>query len=287
MVPALVCQRTDMEGWRDMRTIKLRSLSAVVIVMMLLLWGSTTVHATLSISPAYVELALDKGRPSGQFQITNVGDSEERYRIKAIHFLFLEDGGFREIPPDDRSLAQWVRFNPKEFVLPPKSRQTVRFTVNTRGKLQTGEYWGAMELESLKTTHGRGKDAAGRELSIEVIPTILVPIFGKVGTVRYQATLKETRIVTSEKGEIVESQIANTGQGRLFIGGTYEIADSSGQSVASGILGRAYVLPGAERKFAVPLAVPLLAGQYILRVEYSSTGLEAPMFRETTLTRTP
>lgn len=258
----------------------------MTIVLLLLQVGSPA-HATLSIAPAYVELALDKGRPSGQFLITNVGDVEERYRIKAIHFLFLEDGGFREIPPDDRSLAQWVRFNPKEFVLPPKSRQTIRFNVTPRGKLQQGEYWAAMELESLKTTHGKGKDAAGRELTIEVIPTILVPIFGKVGAVHYQAVLKETRIVAGEKGDLLESMIANSGQGRLFIGGQYEIADAGGRSVEKGSMGRAYVLPGADRRFTVPLKSPLAAGQYTVKVEYSSAEIEAPLVQETALTRKP
>lgn len=270
-----------------MRIIKPRSISAAVMVIMLILWASTTVHATLSISPAYVELTLDKGRPSGQFQITNIGDSEERYRIKAIHFLFLEDGGFREIPPNDRSLAQWIRFNPKEFVLPSRSRQTVRFTVSPRGKLQPGEYWAAMELESLKTTHGTGKDAKGRQMSIEVIPTILVPIFAKNGTVRYELSLKETRIVAGEHGDQIVSLITNVGEGRLFLVGQYEIADAAGKTVTKGDLGRAYVLPGADRIFSVPLEATLPTGQYTVKVEYSSAGIRSPVTQETTLIRTP
>lgn len=248
----------------------------IVIVIAIPSWRGS-LQAALSISPAFIELPLDKGRPGGQFIITNVGDEEERYRIRAIHFLFMEDGGLREVPPDEHSIAPWVRFNPKELTLKPKTKQTVRFVIAPNSTLHTGEYWGAMELESLKTTFGKGEDAGGRKLSIEVIPTILVPIFGTVGNVRYQAASKGARIVTMENRKVIESLITNTGEGRLFLTGEFEIINASGQSVEKGSLGQAYVLPGADRKFKVPIGTSLPDGQYTINVKYSSTGLGEPV----------
>ncbi|HSR09864.1 MAG TPA: hypothetical protein VLS90_00360 [Thermodesulfobacteriota bacterium] len=106
----------------------------------------------LSISPAFVEVSLDKGRPAGQFTIANLGEEEERYRIRAIHFTFMRDGGVRYVEPDERSLAPWIKFNPTEFVIGPKERRAVRYVIAPKGKLRPGEYWAGMELESLRTT---------------------------------------------------------------------------------------------------------------------------------------
>lgn len=261
---------------------KARRSIFVFLLTFLLLFSlrSGELWASLSISPAYVELTLDKGRPAGQFSITNLGDGEERYRIRAMHFTFSTDGGLREIPPDENSLVSWIKFNPKEFTLPPKTKQTIRFVVTPHGKLRPGEYWAAMELESLKTTFAKGKDGGGRELSIEVVPSILVPIFGKSGRVIYRAALKEARVTKSDKGSAIATLFANTGDGRVFVTGQYEIVDATGKVVEEGPLGKAYVLPRAERRFTTPVKGGFPAGNYTVRVHYTSQQLQEPISEE-------
>ncbi len=234
----------------------------------------------LSIAPAYVEVSLDKGRPAGQFNIANLGEEEERYRIRAIHFAFLKDGSIRRIEPDERSLAPWIKFNPTEFVLGPKSRRAIRYVITPQGTLRPGEYWAAMELESLKTTVANANDEAGREYRIEVIPSILVPMFGIVGKVHYQGMLKEVQVAPNEGGQAIQLLIGNTGEGRLVVGGEYEIRNSSGQEVQKGSLTRAYVLPGSEQIFSRQLESKLAEGNYKVRVQCRSPQLKQPMEKE-------
>jgi hypothetical protein len=236
--------------------------------------------AGLSIAPAYVEVSLDKGRPAGQFSIANLGDVEERYRIRAIHFTFTKDGSVRRIEPDEHSLAPWIKFNPTEFVLAPKSRRSIRYVITPQGKLRTGEYWAAMELESLKTTVANAKDEGGREFRIEVIPSILVPMFGTVGKVRYQGILKEIQVVSNEGGQAIQLLIGNTGEGRLVVGGEYEIRNRSGEEVQKGSLTRAYVLPGTEQFFSGQLKSNLAEGNYKVRVQCHSPQLKQPIEKE-------
>ena len=234
----------------------------------------------LSIAPAYVEVSLDKGRPAGQFMISNLGEEEERYRIRAVHFTFTKDGSVRNIEPDEHSLAPWIKFNPTEFVLTPKSRRAVRYVITPQGKLRPGEYWAAMELESLKTTVANAKDEGGREYRIEVIPSILVPMFGTVGKVRYQGTLKEIQVVPHEGGQAIQLLIENTGEGRLVVGAQYEIRNSSGEEVQKGSVARAYVLPGSEQFFFRQLETNLPEGNYKVRVQCNSPQLKQPMEKE-------
>ena len=234
----------------------------------------------LSIAPAYVEVSLDKGRPAGQFMIANLGEEEERYRIRAIHFTFMKDGSVRRMEPDERSLAPWIKFNPTEFTLGPKSRRAIRYVIAPQGKLRPGEYWAAMELESLKTTVANAKDEGGREFRIEVIPSILVPMFGTFGNVRYGGILKEVQLAPNETGQAIHLLVGNTGEGRLVVGGEYEIRDSSGAEVQKGSLAKAYVLPGLEQVFSRQLGANLPEGNYKVRVQCRSPQLKQPMEKE-------
>jgi len=255
----------------------MRYISTIRALLLLapFLLSSSPAHASISISPAFVEVDLEKGRPSGQFEITNAGEEEQRYRINAIHFIFLREGGLREVPPDERSLAPWIRFNPREFVLPPKTRQVVRFVVTPKGALKNGEYWAAMELESLKTTVGRSKDKSGHEFNIEVIPSIIVPIFGKSGDVVHAGEIREAKLVTSGNSRAVETFVANKGSGRLFVTGEYQVTDASGKVVEKGPLGHGYILRGMERRFVAPLKDPAAAGDVV--ISYKALELDKPL----------
>jgi len=255
-------------------------LACSLVLLVLLVFPLQGRGSGLSISPAYVEVSLDKGRPAGQFSIANLGEEEERYRIRAIHFTFQKDGSVRRIEPDERSLAPWIKFNPTEFILGPKSRRAIRYVVTPPGKLRPGEYWAAMELESLKTTVANAKDEGGREYRIEVIPSILVPMFGKVGNVRYGGVLKEMQVAPNETGQAIQLLVGNTGEGRLVVGGKYEIRDSSGVEVQKGSMTRAYVLPGSEQIFSHQLETNLPEGNYKVWVQCHSPQLKQPMEKE-------
>jgi hypothetical protein len=249
----------------------------VLALLPILSFLAGTVLADLTITPAYVELNLDKGVPSGVFQIANTGDAEVRYRINAASFNFDSDGGTQLIDPDERSMAPWIVFSPKEFTLAPNSQQKVRFAVSPKGKLRTGEYWAAMELESLDAATHKSLDEKGREMSVKVISSVVVPIFGKVGNVRYRGMSKEMKVVSNGKEKTLEAWVANTGEGRLFLEGKYEIVSDSGKVIENGDLGRAYVLPGGNIKFSVAVKTEMETGTYTIKVRYHSTQLERPI----------
>lgn len=233
--------------------------------------------AMVTISPAFLEISLDKGRPAGQFTITNTGDETERYRINTAHFVFGETGNLQMIPPDRNSLAPWVKFNPKEFSLPPKSNVKVRFTIVPKAKLEDREYWAAMELESLKTNITSGKDAAGRTMTLEVIPAIIVPIFATNGKIRHACRILDVVLKPGEPSLLLETRLVNAGTGHLALSGRYRISDASGTLVDEGKLGGDYVLAGATRVFTQTLQKKIAPGEYLVSVEYKAPQLEKPV----------
>ncbi len=239
-----------------------------------------TAAAAVSISPALVEIALDRGRPAGQFVITNAGDEMARYRINAVHFVFGEDGNLKMVPPDRNSLAPWMKFNPRELSIPPQSNMVVRFTIVPKQKLDEREYWGAMELESLKANVAKSTDAAGRTMTLEVIPAIVVPVFGTCGKIRGACTISDIVLKTEVTPQVLETRVVNTGTGHLDLAGTVSIADAAGNVLEEREIDGAYVLAGSSRLFTRALQKPLPRGEYVIRVSWAAKRLTKQVVRE-------
>jgi hypothetical protein len=242
-------------------------------------------RAGVKISPAYVEVELDKGRPSGSFEITNTGKEPERYRANAIFFTLNEKGGLVRPTDSPFSIAPMVKFNPAEFEVPGNSTRQIRFIILTRGKLQPGEYWAGMEVESLQAQTVKGKDEGGREFNIKVVPSVLVPIFGKVGKVKYAGKMGEIQLAGS--GETPELSIVaiNEGEGRLVCNATYEVLDTAGKVVQEGQLGKSYVFRGSKTTLS-NFIKPLSAGEYVVKIKTTSAQLSEPLLAETKVTWT-
>ncbi len=249
-----------------MRTIKILLTS----LLLMLLAAPGVVQAGIAVKPANVVLPLDTGRPSGRFVVANNGDTEERFRINATHFAYSPNGALQVVAPDGRSLAPWVKFNPKEFVLPPNSKRAVRFVIVPRGTLSPGEYWGAMELESLDYKETTTHDKDGRQITVKVIPSVLVPIYGTVGEVQYQATIEGINIIESTEGPALSVRFANVGGGRLMMKGSFTIVDTENRTLFSGKLPSGLILPGNHRYFNSLLEGTLESGDYKLSIDYGA-----------------
>ncbi len=236
-----------------------------------LLW-SHAADGALSISPAFLEVSFERGRPSGQFIITNTGSEAVRYRIMASHFTYGSSGNFSLVPPDENSLAPWIKFNPKELSLAPKTSQRVRFVVVPRGKLREQVYWGAMELESLEANIATSKDRHGRVMNLAVIPAIVVPIFGVNGDVRYDFQVKEISTQATDQGFQFQVTIVNSGSGHLLLDGHYELIDPAGKVLVDGRFVHSYIMPESTVHYARTIKSDLRKGRYTLEVYCKAKG---------------
>lgn len=241
-------------------------------------WGS------ISISPALVSVDLNQGRPSGKFVITNKSGQEKRYRIQVVHFRFSPTGGLGIINPDERSLATWIKFNPREFSLPGNSKRIIRYAIVPRGKLSKKTYWAAMELESLDANEIKSKVDENSSYSIKAIPSILVPIFGTVGDVEYSGVVDDVGLNPTEEGLEVTVKVVNVGEGRLALRGIYQVLSTSGELVAQDTLASGLVLPENSRLMMTRIPTEnIAAGNYKLRIAYELVGTDKQMIKEVPL----
>jgi hypothetical protein len=247
------------------------------------LW-SGVLQADIAIKPAFVEVNLDEGRPAGTFLISNLGDKEERFRVNALYFNYTEEGGLKKSQKGDYSLASWIRFNPRELTLAPGTQRAVRFAILPRGKLGAGEYWAAMELESLAVNEVVSKDEkSGRSVKLKVMTTVVAPIFGTVGKTSYAGEVKDIQVQVENGAAVLKALIAATGSGRLQVKGDYAIIDASGKTVDSSPFAAGYVFRGTQRWFTRTITADVPKGEYTVKVSVESPHLEQPVVKEATI----
>jgi len=244
--------------------------------------------AGISLTPSFVSVKMDSGkkRVSGKFEIANTGDTEERYRVKANHFVFHEDGSFSVMKPDANSLASWIKFNPKEFNLQPNSKRVVRYTIIPKVKAEDGHYWGVMELESLVPIAHTQK-IEETNLTINFAQSILVPMYAAVGDLAYKGEVVSAKI---DKGDVdgeklLKITIANRDNGALFLSGKYKLVSSSGEIVHEDKLSGGVILPAMKREYLTKISPEVEAGQYSMLVEYFSPDLKEKLTKELTFNR--
>lgn len=260
----------------------LNSLLALAVSLFFLSLPQVSL-ADISLTPSFVNVKMGSGkkRLSGKFEIVNTGDTEERYRVKANHFLFHEDGSFSVLEPDENSLASWIKFNPKEFNLQPNTKRVVRYTIIPKIKAADGLYWGVMELESLVPI-AKTQKIGETNLTINFAQTVLVPMFASIGDLGYRGELENIKLEPGDvKGQkLLKVTIANRDQGALFMTGEYKLVSSSGEIVHEDVLSGGVILPDMKREYLTQLNPQIDAGQYRMLVEYSSPDLKEKLTKE-------
>ena len=250
-----------------------------VLIGICLLTG--TLQADIAIQPAFVEVNMDEGRPAGVFMVSNLGDKEERFRVNAVHFTYTEQGALTRSATGANSLAPWIRFNPRELTLAPGTRRAVRFAVVPRGKLDTGEYWAAMELESLAVNEVVSKnEKTGKAVKLRSVSSILAPVFGTVGKTSYEGQIKDLQVQVENGAVALKALIAATGTGRLGVKGEYAIVDAAGKVMDGGPFGGTYVLRGGQRWVKKTIGADIPKGEYSARVSLQAAHLEQPLVKE-------
>jgi hypothetical protein len=259
------------------------ALTAAALIAICLPAGA--LRANIAIKPAFVEVNMDEGRPSGMFLVSNLGDKEERFRVNALYFSYSEEGALKKSQAGDYSLAAWIRFNPRELTLAPGTQRAVRFAIVPRAKLTEGEYWAAMELESLAVNEVLSKDEkSGRSVKLKVLTTIVAPIFGTVGKTSYAGKVEDVQVDVENGAIVLKTLVAATGNGRLGIKGNYELVDTAGNVVDSGPFGAGYIFRGCQRWFNHTMGAKIPKGEYTARISIEAPHLEQPIVKEVPVT---
>jgi hypothetical protein len=235
-----------------------------VLLCATLLLTPIMAQANLGARPAYLFVNLEKQNPSGTFTISNLSDEEQTYRARAIHFEIQENGSIFPVAPDEYSLADWIKFNPKEFTLPPKSSRAVRFTiVRNIQKLKAREYWGAIEFTPLTGSNFSKEDGNGHTMEFKVITALLIPIYGEMPDISYNGQIKNITADQSKGRLRLSAMIKNSGEGGLRANGSWQIFEKGTGALVKQIPTSSFlVLPQQKRNLETYIDELLPIGNY-------------------------
>tara|TARA_R110002167_G_scaffold15034_3_gene60502 strand:+ start:4554 stop:5357 length:804 start_codon:yes stop_codon:yes gene_type:complete len=236
-------------------------------LLLAMLLFTCQVQASLSVKPAFLHMDLTKRNPSGVFTIANLSDEEQVYRARAMHFIVTESGTLMPADENEFSLAHWIKFNPKEFTLPPKSSRKVRFSVVNRTLSEPREYWGAIEFTPLKYTIMNSEDAYGHKMQVKVLSRILVPIYGLNDGINFSGSALNLRGINSNDMLQLSALIDNDGDGVLRLQGLWQVFRQGESEPLQHVDVKSFiVLPKLKRQMRAQLEQPLPPGNYELEL---------------------
>ncbi|MDD5491566.1 MAG: hypothetical protein PHV60_02660, partial [bacterium] len=180
-----------------------------------------------------------------------------------------------------RSLAKWIKFNPTEFVLPPKTSRIVRYYIIPQGKLKEREYWCAIQFVPLKGQKITSKDKEGRDLKLEVLSVILVPIYGLVDGTKFSGELTTLEAKQDKDKLQMLFKVKNSNEGVLRLSGTCQILDSEGKIVKEVPVKNVAVFPKIERSNSVYIDEKLAPGKYTVKLILRNKEEKISLARET------
>lgn len=235
-------------------------LSAGLLLVLSLM--SQSVLASISIQPAFLKVELNDKNPSGSFVVTNQSKEAQRFRAKALHFQLSRSGSISPTQADEYSLAKWVKFNPKEFTLPPNSSRKIRFSIIKKHSGKPREYWGAIEFTPLTDVKYSAENEK-KKMQFRIVTKILVPIYGAMEGIEYAASLSDVQAAKDKQKTRLSVVIENNGDGILRLYGDGKLVDkNTGETLLNVPIKKVVVLPRQSRKLDVFAPEQVGAGEY-------------------------
>lgn len=232
----------------------------------------------------FTGLRLD-GKPVNEsIRLFNFKEEPVTVKVSVHNWTTDKDNKVKIIPPDSRSLDQWMVVNPLRFTVPPKKSYLVRFSILPSEKPAPGEYRAIIYFteeppanDTLKTMAGRTRFRIGTGIYAIAEPT------------KKQAILHSLRLDNNR----LYADIQNTGNCHVRFRGKYVVwekrsfpgvkkfdklfkADQE-ETAPEGFAGKGHlnrfpILPGTRRTIVTTLPLIKKKGTYIVAVKDTLAG---------------
>ena len=237
----------------------------IIFLLLVLIISSSLVNASVRVEPARIILSSKLGaRSTGVINVINNGEEEVLLQAYLYDWLVDNQEGISILEPEtlDSSLSNYIKFNPRSFILGPGEQQKVRFTIASPQDLDR-ELRGIVFFE--------------REISYEegtgarVLTQIGTVIYLIPENVEYGFKLKEARFSTKndDGNQSCMLIMENIGKAHLRFILDYKIIDSNSKLIEESSITNKVLLPGYERGLVFNFNNQLASGDYKLLLNYS------------------
>ncbi len=158
------------------------NFSKSIIPVLIATWGIIgsslpikSAYAGLFLSPMYLKMESQQGQSKGVLQVGNTSSKPIRVRLSVTAFTYNENGVFQrrsseEIVNSNSALAHdltpYLRYSPREMVIPGNSSRRVRLISLLPPSLPEGEYRTAIFAETLQERTNAQGYKVGLNMSI-------------------------------------------------------------------------------------------------------------------------
>jgi len=225
--------------------IKFSKIFVIVVFLLTLVIQQPGEAVTIS-NGEFVIRSLPGQQASSTFSIGNNEDEALVVDIMPVDWQRDKFGNLVFLGPNDheRSIANWIEHDPKQFVLSPDANQEINFSVLTPSDA-TGSYWGGF-LAEVRSESDLEQEADG--VGVAIATRFLIKIFVDTAAgINAQGSL----LSIQNRGfnpYAIDVDFLNTGNTRLEnIRGRVEVRNLTGDTVKSIPINDFTVLPGDGR----------------------------------------
>lgn len=258
----------------------MRFLLKTALAAALLPWAPPA-GAELMIAPT--RIVLGPNQRSAELVLVNKGTETAAFRLGLENRRMRRDGALEAAEsalPGELFAADKLRFSPRQLILEPGARQTIRVTANAPADLAPGEYRAHLRLMSAPTGAGGAGNEAGdddRSLSIQLIAirSLTIPVLLRVGALDAEVRVEGAAFSAGTENLLVV-RMARAGTRSTY--GDIRLTVAGESAPAYFVRGVAIYAPNGERDVLLPLPAEVrakLAGKSV-RIDYVSTDPAAP-----------
>ena len=195
-----------------------KTVSLFILGLVFSLSGLTLpAWAGLQVFPHLVE--MDVRNRTASLTLTNLGATEERYRISLGYIALNEDGQAVEMTPGAEYLSaiEFIRFMPRSVTLAPGEHQVVRLRLRLPPDIDKGEYRAHIFFEQVPRVATPLDEAPSEEITVQLtaLQRVGIPIIVVKGELFKEGKLSELHLKEIEGRPHLNFRVSSTGSRSL------------------------------------------------------------------------
>lgn len=206
---------------------------------------------SLTVSPAFINLSTDPGKPvSSQIKIQNNGLETEYLHLRVSKFTTSngETPVLTDPTPED-TFINWIQFSERDFMVNPNENKTIKFTISPPGDAALGYYY-ALVVDRIRDVNA--KEVGQSALSGAPAISVLLDVRSLNAKRELQLTDFKTDSFIYEQLPI-EFEVVVKNSGNIHLVPTGDIFIDQGQTKDIAIIhangSRGNVLPQSQRTY--------------------------------------
>lgn len=212
-------------------------MKKIMVFFIVFVW-TTNLFAQVSISPT--SLFIDSKRKFETLLFMNSSDVAQEVRLSWVFgypdsdekgnvTMFYGDS----IPGQEYSAAEWMRGFPKNFILEPGARQTVRVTIKAPRDIAPGTYWTRLKTLSSPLSAAIGVPSQPNGISAQITLQFnqITSVFYKTGELSCGLTITEVKATVKDGVASILAGFNKTGNSPFLGQIRMKVYDSIGDVV--------------------------------------------------------